>query len=158
MTYRQGPDHWFPAASEDVAAVYRELLKTHKARDIAVFGCSAGGLLTAESMAWFLKQKLPLPAAAGICCASADARWGGDSRACGRPFQALPSADRERQYFHPGDELNPLASPILTPDVLRKFPPTLVVTATRALKLNSAVNTHRELVKAGGGGRSPRVV
>ena len=123
-----------------------------------MFGCSAGGLLTAESMAWLLKQKLPLPAAAGICCASADARWGGDSRAYGRPFQALPSADRERQYFHPGDELNPLASPILTPDVLRKFPPTLAITATRAPELSSAVNTHRELVKAGGGGRSPRVV
>jgi monoterpene epsilon-lactone hydrolase len=149
MTYRQGPEHWFPAASEDVATVYRELLKTHKPQDIAVFGCSAGGLLTAESMAWFLKDKLPLPGAAGIFCASADARWGGDSRAYGRPFQALPAADRERQYFHPGDEQNPLASPILTPDVLRKFPPTLVITATRAPELSSAVNTHRELVKAG---------
>ena len=149
MTYRQGPEHWFPAASEDVATVYRELLKTHKPQDIAVFGCSAGGLLTAESMAWFLKEKLPLPGAVGIFCASADARWGGDSRAYGRPFQALPSTDRERQYFHAGDEMNPLASPILTPDVLRKFPPTLIITATRAPELSSAVNTHRELVKAG---------
>ena len=48
ITYRQAPETTFPAASEDVAAVYRELLKTHRPEDIAIFGCSAGGLLAAE--------------------------------------------------------------------------------------------------------------
>ena len=38
-------------------ATRTELLKTHKPRDIAVFGCSAGGLLTAESKAWFPQAK-----------------------------------------------------------------------------------------------------
>ena len=32
----------FPAANEDVAAVYRELLKTLSPKNIAVFGSSAG--------------------------------------------------------------------------------------------------------------------
>lgn len=149
MTYRQAPEFAFPAASEDVAKVYRELLKSHKPQDIGIFGCSAGGALTAQAMAWFLKENLPLPGAIGIFCASADARWGGDSRAFARPFQAIPPREGPRNYFKPGDELNPLASPVLAPDVLRRFPPTLLITAVRAHDLSSAVNTHRELVKAG---------
>ncbi|CAN7460463.1 alpha/beta hydrolase fold domain-containing protein [Phenylobacterium sp. LjRoot225] len=149
ITYRQAPETKFPAASEDVAAVYRELLKTHRPEDIAIFGCSAGGLLTAESMAWFQKEKLPLPGAIGIFCASADARWGGDSRAFGRPFQGLGPRPGGLSYFRDEDLTNPLASPVLAPDILKKFPPTLIVTATRAMEMSAAVNTHRELVKAG---------
>ncbi|MET0366158.1 MAG: alpha/beta hydrolase fold domain-containing protein, partial [Sphingobium sp.] len=76
ITYRQAPETTFPAASEDVAKVYRELLKTHKPEDIGIFGCSAGGMLTAEALAWFDKEKLPFPKAIGIFCATADRRWG----------------------------------------------------------------------------------
>jgi monoterpene epsilon-lactone hydrolase len=149
ITYRQAPETMFPAASEDVVKVYRELLKTHSPKDIAVFGCSAGGLLTAEAIAQFQKEQLPLPAAIGIFCASADARWGGDSRAFGRPFQALPPSNEKRNYFREEDLLNPLASPVLSAEMLKHFPPTLIITATRAPEMSSAVNTHRELVKAG---------
>ena len=149
ITYRQAPETTFPAASEDIAAVYRELLKTHQPTDIAIFGCSAGGLLGAEAMAWFQKEKLPLPAALGIFCASADARWGGDSRAWARPIQALPARAAPRNYFADKDLNNPLASPILAPDMLKHFPPTLIITASRAMEMSAAINTHRELVKAG---------
>ena len=111
ITYRQAPETTFPAASEDVATVYRELLKTHRPEDIAIFGCSAGGLLTAESMAWFDKEKLPFPAAIGIFCASADARRGGDSRAFARPFAALPPRPTlTKNYLSDEDQTNPLAS------------------------------------------------
>lgn len=149
ITYRQSPEATFPAASEDVAKVYRELLKTHRPEDIAVFGCSAGGLLTAEAMAWFQKENLPMPGAIGIFCASADARFGGDSQAYGRPFQALGPRPVGLSYFREGDAANPLASPVLAPDVLKRFPPTLIVTSSRAMDMSSAINTHRELVKAG---------
>ena len=150
ITYRQAPEATFPAANEDVAAVYRELLKTHHAEDIGIFGCSAGGLLAAESIAWFDKEKLPLPGAIGILCASADARWGGDSRSWGRALQALPPRpNNDRNYFADKDLNNPLASPVLSPELLKRFPPTLIITATRAMEMSAAVNTHRELVKAG---------
>jgi acetyl esterase/lipase len=150
ITYRQAPETTFPAASEDVAAVYRELLKTHRPENIAIFGCSAGGLLAAESMASFEKEKLPFPGALGIFCASADARWGGDSRAFARPFSALPPRQSTpRNYFRDEDLTQPLASPILAPDVLKHFPPTLIITASRAMEMSAAINTHRELVKAG---------
>lgn len=149
ITYRQAPETTFPAASEDVEKVYRELLKTHKPEDIGIFGCSAGGLLTAESMAWFQKAGLPMPGAIGIFCASADARWGGDSRAFARPFQGLGPRPGARNYFADSDLTNPLASPVLDPAVLKRFPPTLMITATRAMEMSAAVNSHKELVKAG---------
>src|ERR1700761_6911582 len=60
LDYREGPEYKFPAASEDVAAVYRELLKRYKPKNIGIYGCSAGGTLTAEAVAWFEKEKLPL--------------------------------------------------------------------------------------------------
>ncbi len=149
ITYRQAPETVYPAATEDVVKVYRQLLKTHKPEDIAVFGCSAGGLLTAEAMAAFIKEKLPLPAAIGIFCASADARWAGDSRAFSRPFQALASQPRALGYFEGANLEDPLVSPVVSPDLLKHFPPTLLITATRAMEMSAAVNTHRELVKAG---------
>lgn len=51
VDYRQGPEHRFPAGSEDVTTVYRELLKTYGPEHIGFFGCSAGGLLVAQSLA-----------------------------------------------------------------------------------------------------------
>ena len=38
---------------------------------------------------------------------------------------------------------------MLAPELLKRFPPTLIITATRAMEMSAAVNTHRELVKAG---------
>ena len=149
ITYRQGPETIYPAATEDVVKVYRELLKTYKPADIGVFGCSAGGLLTAEAMAAFIKEKLPLPAAIGIFCASADGRWGGDSRSFSRPFQALPARDGGAAYFKGIDLSDPMVSPILSPETLKRFPPTLIITATRAMEMSAAVSTHAALVKAG---------
>lgn len=150
ITYRQAPETVYPAATEDVAAVYRELLKTHKPEDIGLFGCSAGGLLATQAIAWFEKEGLPLPGALGVFCASADARWGGDSNAWGRPFAALPPRQVEaRSYFEGVDLEDPQVSPVVSPGLLGRFPPTLIITATRALEMSAAVNTHRELVKAG---------
>jgi len=40
-------------------------------------------------------------------------------------------------------------SPIESPELLRRFPPTLLITASRAGELSSAINTHRLLIKAG---------
>jgi hypothetical protein len=51
LDYRQS-EAKFPAC-EEVAAVYRELLKNDRARDIGIFGCSAGGLLSAQAIVHF---------------------------------------------------------------------------------------------------------
>ena len=66
VDYRQGPEHVFPAASEDVTAVYRELLKHYPAENIGIYGNSAGAVLTAMVIAWFQKEGLPRPGAIGL--------------------------------------------------------------------------------------------
>lgn len=151
MDYRQAPEAVFPAASEDVAIAYRALLETHKPLEIGLYGCSAGGLLTAQSLVWFQMHDLPTPGLAAILCASADAQWGGDSWFWQKPLRELatpPSLD-ERFYYGNHDLNDPLLSPISSDAVMRQFPPTLIVTATRAPELSSAVNTHRLLIRNG---------
>lgn len=40
-------------------------------------------------------------------------------------------------------------APVFSPSVLRKFPPTLIVTGTRDMNLSPAVFTHAALVQVG---------
>lgn len=151
IDYRQYPEAVFPAASADVAKVYRELLKMHKPSQIGIYGCSAGGLLTAQSLAWFDKQALPFPGAAGVLCASADGFWQGDSWYWQKPIQGKPAAPTldEERYYGGHDATDPLLSPVLSEKLLAKFPPTLLMSATRAGELSATVDTHRRLVRNG---------
>jgi epsilon-lactone hydrolase len=52
-------------------------------------------------------------------------------------------------YLSKADLRDPLVSPGLSPTVLAKFPPTLLVTGTRAYDMSAAVQTQRELTKVG---------
>ena len=162
LDYRQGPQFHFPAASEDVASAYRELLKTYRAENIGIYGCSAGGMLTGMAVAWFQRHELPRPGAVGILCAGmtlAPNGFGGDaaytsaaigeSRAPPPPLKGNAAASAGLPYFAGVSISNPLAAPASSPQVLAKFPPTLIVTGTRAFELSSAVHTHALLVKQG---------
>ena len=166
VDYREGPDNKFPAASEDVAAVYKELLKTHRPTNIGIYGCSAGGMLTAMSMAWFDKEKIPMPGAIGIFCAGAGTAMGGDATYTSTPLgemrvtRAMPPGGRGAAagrgatgarggYLGGTDPNDPLVSPLNSPQVLAKFPPTLMITATRGMEMSGAVYSHAQLVKTG---------
>jgi monoterpene epsilon-lactone hydrolase len=156
IDYREGPDHKFPAASEDVASVYQALLKTYKPQNIGIYGCSAGGMQTAMSIAWFQKHSLPLPGAIGIFCASAGDIFGGDAIYTAMPLGEArlappmkPGARPPLSYFSDIDPKDPLVSPINSPEILAKFPPTLIITGTRGFELSSALYTHEQLVKLG---------
>jgi monoterpene epsilon-lactone hydrolase len=162
LDYREGPDYRFPAASEDVAAVYRQLLKRYPARNIGIYGCSAGGMLTGMSVAWFQRHGLPRPGAVGIFCAGATLAqngFGGDASYTAsplgeaRPAPAPPSsaaaASPPLGYLAGTEANDPLVAPAASADVLRKFPPTLIITATRGFEMSSAIYTHSQLVKQG---------
>ena len=161
VDYREGPANRFPAASEDVATVYRELLKTYKPENIGIYGCSAGGLLTAMSVAWFQQHDLPRPGAIGIFCAGLSVRDvldGGDANYFAYPLGearfAAPVPPAGTRYFTSGylADVNvddPLVSPRASMDVLRKFPPTLFITGTRGMEVSSASYAQNQLVKAG---------
>jgi acetyl esterase/lipase len=160
IDYRMGPEYKFPAASEDVAAVYKEVLKEYSPQHIGLYGCSAGGMLTAMSIAWFQKHDLPNPAAVGILCASIGNMFGGDASYLTGPLNGFtmppPSSGRGAAsprggpgYLSDVDPKDPLAYPINSPELVAKFPPTLIVTSTRAMEFGTAINSDNALVRAG---------
>lgn len=158
VDYREGPEYRFPAASEDVAAVYKELLKSYTAKNIGIYGCSAGGMLTAESVAWFQAHQLPPPGAVGMFGAGALVDKFGDSAyissaLMGSPMPSKhPSDMKKTSPYFSADDLDlqdPLVAPVYSPSTLAKFPPSLLISGTRDGLLSPVVYTHAQLVKAG---------
>lgn len=160
IDYRMSPEYQFPAASEDVTAVYRELLKTYDPNHIGIYGCSAGGLLTAESIAWFQAHDLPNPAAIGVFCASLGPFGGGDAAALAGPLLGnLPKPDAKPGkpysgpirfgYLETAKDDDPLAYPLKSPELLGRFPPTLFISETRGFEFANALNSHNKLAEAG---------
>src|ERR1700745_3601411 len=91
--------------------------KTDKADDVGIYGCSAGGILTAEAVAWFQKEQLPPPGAIGTFCGSASG-FGGDSVYLGFPLSAqgpLPGARTGELSFSPYFSEASLSDPLVLP-------------------------------------------
>jgi monoterpene epsilon-lactone hydrolase len=159
VDYRLSPEYLFPAASEDVEAVYRKLLETYRPENIGIYGCSAGGTLAAQAIAWFQKKGLPRPGAVGVFCSGAmpDFWFGGDSGKLGSLLNAIPPQGNPNsakpgapRYYLSGINPNdPLVTPGLFPEVLAKFPPTLIVTGTRDIAMSNALVTNVRLLQAG---------
>src|SRR5208283_3725675 len=78
--YRLAPEYPFPAAVDDVVAVYKELLKDYKLQNIGIFGTSAGGILTAEVAVRLKQLGEPMPAALGLFSILADFTRPADSQ------------------------------------------------------------------------------
>ncbi len=149
IDYRQGPEHHFPAASEDVATVYRQLLESYQPGQIGIFGCSAGGILAAQAVAWFDTHDLPQPGAIGVFCAGAGNVGIGDSAVIADAFGTNRGAGSEVEYFSNTEWSNPLVGPLNHPGLMSQFPPTLVISSTRDMALSSALATHQQLIANG---------
>lgn len=152
VDYRLAPEHRFPAASEDAAAVYRELLKTYRPENIGIYGCSAGGFITAQMIPWLGKHGLPRPGAIGTFCGT-DHVWGGDSLFLGSaasgqkippPEQAGP-APVPMPYLAGVAMSDPLAYPANSEEALRCFPPTLQIAGSRDFAASMLTAQHRRL-------------
>ena len=111
VDYRMGPEYKFPAGSEDVAAVYRRLLTQYEPENIGIYGISAGGVLTAEAVAWFQREKLPMPGAIGIFNAGADAIPAGDSHYISTPLNVSLGLDPPPALPEPGRPPGPIGLP-----------------------------------------------
>lgn len=155
VDYREGPEYKFPAASEDVASVYRALLRRFRPQNIGIYGCSAGGILTVEAIAWFEKVGLPIPGAIGTFCSSAS-QFGGDSAYMAFPLTAQPPLPGARSgrltmspYFSDASPADPLVLPINSRAVLRRFPPTLLIGGSRDFSVSSMFHTQAVLADLG---------
>ncbi len=152
--YRLAPEHPFPAAVDDVVAVYKELLKTHKPRNIGIFGTSAGAILTGEVAVRLKQLNLPLPAALGLFSTLADYSRPADSMELfalnGFPGSLQPQDPNQpigQEYAGSTDRKDPVLSPIYAD--LKGMPPTLLVSSTRDLLLSDTALFHRALLRAG---------
>jgi acetyl esterase/lipase len=154
--YRLAPEHPFPAAVEDAVAVYRELLKTHKPEQIAIYGTSAGAILTGEVAVKLKQLSLPEPAALGIFSGFGDFAREGDSihLYALRGFSgylATPTATAGEKPNSPYVGSTDLKDPVLSPMYadLKGMPPTLFVTSGRDLLLSGTTDLHRAFLRAG---------
>jgi epsilon-lactone hydrolase len=152
VLYRLAPEHPFPAALDDAIAVYRELLKTHKPGSIAIYGTSAGAILTGEVAAKLKQLGLPEPGALGIFSGFGDWENRGDSEAI---FSLrglaghldVPETRTHDDYATDTNLKDPILSPIYSD--LRGMPPTLFITSTRDMLLSGTTALHRAYLRAG---------
>jgi len=154
VDYRMPPEHPFPAGVEDGVAVYRELLESYGAGNIAIFGISAGGGLAAAVTLSARDAGLPLPAAVIMHTPWTDLSKTGDSYFTNdRVDPTLPTYDgglEAAANLYAGDAglKHPLVSPVYA-DYGPGFPPALLSTGTRDLLLSPTVRLHRALRRAG---------
>jgi acetyl esterase/lipase len=153
VDYRMPPTAYFPAALDDSTAVYAAALKTAKAKNIGVFGSSAGGGLTLEVMLRAKQAHLPMPGAIMVGTPMADETEHGDTMQTNALVDNVlvsPSGFCDaaaRFYAHGHDMADPMISP-LNGD-LHGFPPTVLVSGTRDLLLSDTVRTHQKLLQSG---------
>lgn len=153
VDYRMAPESHFPAATEDVVAVYRELLKEYKPENIGIYGGSAGGMLAAQVVAYLVKNKMPVPGAVSLMCAGAAQVspsmpiWNLTFTGVETNGAPLPDSLGKASYFSPQDKNDPLAFPGNHPEILKEFPPTLLVSSTRDALLSSVLYTHKAMLE-----------
>jgi monoterpene epsilon-lactone hydrolase len=153
VLYRLAPEHPFPAAVDDTVAVYKELLKSYMPKNMALYGTSAGAILTAQTTVRLKQLGLPLPGALGIFSGLGDFSRYGDSWA----MYALnglsghldpPNPDtHDSEYVGTTNPKDPVLSPVFA-DV-KGFPPTLFITSGRDLLLSGTTILHRKFLESG---------
>ena len=155
VDYRLAPEHPYPAAVDDATAVYRQMLEYHRPDQLGIYGSSAGGFLTGQTIMRLQAEQVALPACCGIFTAGGDLSDLGDTA---RIFTlmgfwgdlVLPT-DHEiseiRAYLGGADPLDPAISPIRGD--LSHFPPTLLMSGTRDAVLSATASFHRALRRAG---------
>ena len=153
IDYRMPPEYPFPAAIDDVVAVWSSLIKDRDPKSVALGGTSAGGGLILASTHKFKELGLPLPGALFAGTPWADLTKTGDSyftnEGVDNILVSYEGILEGSAKLYAGDHAltDPLISPVYGD--FNGFPPTYLVSGTRDMFLSNTVRTHRKLRTAG---------
>ena len=154
IDYRLLPKYPAPAATDDVIAVWKELIKNHSPSSMVMGGTSAGGNITLSSVHRLKDLGLPLPGALYVGTPSVDLNWNGDSHFLNDGADRILLTTLSGQAVVLGvmyaGELginDPYVSPIYGD--FSNFPPTYIISGTRDILLSDAVRVHRALRRTG---------
>ena len=153
IDYRMPPKHPAPAATDDVIAVWKELLKDHSVASMAMGGTSGGANITLSSIHCFKDLGLPLPGALYLGTPCVDVDMIGDSRFINEGIDRLLVSwkriphDAGAVYAADYDLKHPYVSPIYGD--FSNFPPSYLISGTRDILLSDTVRAHRKLRRAG---------
>ncbi len=165
VDYRQAPFHGYPAATDDVEAVYAHLLREYDSASVGIYGCSAGGCLASQAVARCQNKGLPRPGAVGIFNMAPPppfsllppwaAEWGDSGNWYAGVPKDIPS-ERDKamyamvQWYMERCDINDAeAYPGRFDSVLARFPPTLLLSGTRDFAASTVIAAHARFLKLG---------
>lgn len=153
IDYRMPPDHPFPAAQDDVIAVWTALLRERDATSMALGGTSAGAGLALSAVQRMIADGLPTPSSLLLGSPWADITDNDET------LHSMSGIDRilidYDVLLRPSAELyangRDMAIPGLSPlyGSFEGMPPAYVISGTRDMFLSASARVHREFLRAG---------
>ncbi|MDV2476708.1 alpha/beta hydrolase [Rhodococcus zopfii] len=150
--YRRAPEHPFPAAAEDGAAVVSALVSEYGAANVAAGGDSAGGGLALSALIAVRDKGESLPAAAVFMSPLLDLTASGDSidEFDGKDIAVSRGSigNVAQGYLQGHDPKDPVASPLFAD--LRDLPPALFLVGSGEVLLDDSRRAAAAIVEKGG--------
>jgi len=148
VDYSRPPLHPFPAATDDVIAVWSEIIQEHDPAKVAMFGTSAGGNLTLSTALQLRDAGMPMPGAIMAGTPATDLANVSDSWITLKGLDPLAGHDGAiagtfALYAGETDLADPRLSPVHGD--LEGMPPSILLTGTRDLLLSDTVRMHRAM-------------
>ncbi|GAB4039636.1 alpha/beta hydrolase fold domain-containing protein [Spirosoma jeollabukense] len=146
VEYALSPERPYPAAINDVFAVYTALLKEYSGYKIGFIGDSAGGGLIVSTVGDLLKQYLPLPYAVAMISPWISLQDDNPSQETNRAKD--PILSKEYLQRAAKDYVGHFPVEAVSPDkvIISEFPPVLLAVGSNEILLDDSMNFY-EAVK-----------